>query len=140
MLVVTDRIKVPLRELKFTYSRSQGPGGQNVNKVNTKATLRWSVKENDSLPEHVRQRFLERYKRRITLEGDLVMTSQRFRDRGRNVADCLEKLRALIAAVSTPPKKRKPTKPTKGSKRRRRESKEANSQRKQRRKPPGMDN
>ena len=140
MLVVTDRIKVPLRELKFTYSRSQGPGGQNVNKVNTKATLRWSVTANTSLPEPVRERFVKRYRRRITLEGDLVMSSQRFRDRGRNVADCLEKLRALIAEVSTPPRKRKPTKPTKGSKRRRRQNKEAKSQKKQRRKPPDVDN
>ena len=139
MLVVNDRIKVPLREFRFTYSRSQGPGGQNVNKVNTKATLRWPVKHNLSLPVVVRNRFLDRYKRRITTEGDLVMTSQRFRDRGRNVADCLEKLRAMILEVATTPKKRVETKPSKGSKVRRRKNKEATSARKRLRKPPRMD-
>lgn len=139
MLVVNDQIKVPLREFRFTYSRSQGPGGQNVNKVNTKATLRWPVKQNVSLPASVRKRFLDRYKRRITTEGDLVMTSQRFRDRGRNVADCLEKLRAMILEVATTPKKRVETKPSKGSKVRRRKNKEATSTRKRLRKPPRMD-
>lgn len=139
MLEVTDRLHVPLKELKFTYSRSQGPGGQNVNKVNTKATLRWSISSNRTLPFAVRARFADRYRHRITSEGDLLLTSQRFRDRGRNVADCLEKLRKLIADVADEPIKRKPTKPTKGSQRRRRKGKEANSQKKQMRKPPKME-
>lgn len=139
MLVVNEKIKVPLRELKFTYARSQGPGGQNVNKVNSKATLRWAVVDNTSIPAGVRQRFLERYKRRITGDGDLLLTSQRFRDRGRNVADCLERLRELIRSVATPPKSRKATKPTKGSIVRRRKRKEATSQKKQQRRPPRLD-
>lgn len=139
MLTVTDRIRVPMKELQFTYARSQGPGGQNVNKVNSKAMLRWAVTENTSLPEPVRQRFLEKYKHRITGDGDLIMTSQRYRDQGRNVDDCLEKLRQLILAVSVAPKSRKATKPSKGSKRRRRKAKEENSQKKQRRKPPRLD-
>ena len=139
MLVVTENIKVPLRELQFTYARSQGPGGQNVNKVNSKAILRWAVTDNTSLPVGVRTRFIERYKRRLTNDGDLRLTSQRFRDRGRNVADCLERLRELIASVAVPPKKRRATKPTKGSKVRRRKSKEAKSQKKQGRKPPKFD-
>jgi len=139
MLVVNNRINVPLKEFEFTYARSQGPGGQNVNKVNSKATLRWSVANNRSLPEPVRARFLEQYKRRITLEGDLLITSQRFRDRGRNVADCLSKLRDLIELVAVAPKKRRPTRPTKGSVKRRRRSKEVNSQKKQYRKPPSIE-
>lgn len=139
MLIVTDRIKVPLSELQFTYARSQGPGGQNVNKVNSKATLRWNVVANGSLPDAVRNRFLERYKHRITESGDILLSSQRFRDRGRNVTDCLNRLRELIQAIAEPPKKRRATKPTKGSKLRRRKNKEAASQKKQRRKPPRMD-
>jgi len=139
MLVVNEKIKVPLRELQFTYARSQGPGGQNVNKVNSKATLRWHVSSNTSLPVGVRNRFLERYKRRMTDGGDLLLTSQRFRDRGRNVADCLSRLRELIEAVALPPKKRRATKPTKGSKVRRRKSKEEKSQKKNRRKPPRLE-
>ena len=139
MLVVTNRIRVPRKEFQFTYARSQGPGGQNVNKVNSKATLRWPVTENRSLPDDVRARFLARYRHRLTGEGELIITSQRYRDRIRNVGDCLEKLRQLILAVSMAPTKRKPTKPTKGSKVRRRKNKEANSRKKQMRKPPGTD-
>lgn len=139
MLTVTDQIKVPLSELQFTYARSQGPGGQNVNKVNSKATLRWNVVSNQSMPAGVRHRFLDRYKRRITEAGDILLSSQRFRDRGRNVTDCLNRLKDLIQAVAQPPKKRKATRPTKGSKKRRRKNKEAASQKKQMRRPPRMD-
>jgi len=139
MLTVNNQIRIPLRELKFTFSRSSGPGGQNVNKVNTKAHLRWAIHESDALPESVRDRFVARYHRRIAANGDLLVTSQRFRDRGRNIADCLEKLRELVLSVATPPKKRKPTKPSKGSKARRRKAKEANSQKKRMRKPPTSD-
>ena len=139
MLVVSDKIKVPLSELQFTYARSQGPGGQNVNKVNSKATLRWNVVTNRSLPNGVKERFLDRYKRRITESGDILLSSQRFRDRGRNVTDCLNRLRELIQVIAEPPKKRKATRPTKGSKRRRRKNKEAASQKKQMRKPPRME-
>ena len=137
MLVVTPRLKIPLREFRFTFARSSGPGGQHVNKVNTKATLRWSISSSRSLPEGVRQRFLARYRRRITADGELVMTSQRFRDAGRNVADCLEKLRNMLAEVAVAPKRRKPTKPTAGSVRRRLEQKRRLSKKKDsRRRPP----
>ena len=133
MLEVTPQLQIPLAEFQFAYSRSSGPGGQNVNKVSTKATLRWPVSQTSSLPEPVRQRFLARYKRRITKEGELVLSSQRFRDRERNVSDCLEKLRALLLEVATPPKRRKPTRPTSGSKRRRLDAKRKQSEKKQQR-------
>lgn len=139
MLVVNESIKVPLKEFEFTYVRSQGPGGQNVNKVNSKATLRWSVSKNTTLPESVKARFETRCRRRITKEGDFVISSQRFRDRGRNVADCLAKLRDLLEQVAEEPKRRKPTKPTKGSKERRRQDKQARSKKKQGRRPPNWD-
>ena len=139
MLTINHRIRIPLRELKFTFSRSSGPGGQNVNKVNTKAHLRWAIHESDALPEDVRLRFVARYSRRIGASGDLLITSQRYRDRGRNIADCQEKLRDLILSVATAPTKRKPTKPSRGSKVRRLKAKEANSQKKRMRKPPSRD-
>jgi ribosome-associated protein len=139
MLVVNNKIKVPSAELQFSYARSQGPGGQNVNKVNSKATLRWLVTANTTLPAGVRARFLERYKNRITDSGEILLTSQKFRERGKNVTDCLARLRELIQSVAEPPKKRKATKPTKGSKRRRRKNKEAASRKKQMRRPPDMD-
>ena len=139
MLTVTARLKIPLKEFRFTFCRSSGPGGQNVNKLNTKAQLRWKMMESPSLPEAVRRRLLAKYGRRVTSEGDLLVTSQRFRDAGRNVADCLEKLRAILAEVATPPKRRKPTRPTKGSVRRRLDNKRKTSKRKQERRSKWSD-
>ncbi len=139
MLVVNDRLQIPLREIQFTFARSSGPGGQNVNKLNTKALLRWSVVKSPSLPEPVRRRLLAKYPRRITTDGDLLITSQRFRNAGRNVADCLEKLRTMLAEAAVTPKRRRPTKRTKGSIRRRLDQKRKQSQRKQRRQRPPSD-
>lgn len=136
VLVVNPKLRIPLREFRFTFARSSGPGGQNVNKLNTKATLRWSVQQSPSLPEAVRKRLLKRYSRRVTAGGELLVTSQRFRDAGRNVADCLEKLRAMLAEVAAPPKPRKPTKPSAASVQRRLDQKRKRSQKKQRRRPP----
>lgn len=133
MLNVNKQIAIPLTELNFSFARSGGPGGQNVNKVNTKATLRWAVTASPSVPEGVRQRFLEKYKRRITTEGELVLSSQRFRDQGRNVADCLDKLRDLLLEVATPPKRRKKTKPSRAARERRLQQKSRQSEKKQRR-------
>ncbi len=137
MLVVNARLKIPLREFRFQFARSSGPGGQRVNKVSTKAELRWNVARSPSLPEPVRQRLLAKQRRRMTSEGELIVTSQRFRDAGRNVADCLEKLRVMLEAAATAPKPRRPTKPTRASKERRLEAKQKLSQKKQlRRQPP----
>lgn len=136
MLVVNSRLKIPLREFQFTFARSSGPGGQNVNKVNTKALLRWSVVASPSLPEPVRQRLLATHARRITAEGDLLISSQRFRDAGRNLADCLEKLRALLAEAAAVPKLRRPTRPSRGSVRARLDRKRKQSQKKRSRRLP----
>lgn len=133
VLVVDSRLRIPLKEFEFSFARSGGPGGQNVNKLNTKATLRWPIAASESLPPAVKQRFLESYATRISNDGELIITSQRFRDQGRNIDDCLEKLREMLAAVATPPKKRRPTRPTKASKERRLNEKRATSQKKQRR-------
>ena len=130
MLVVNSRMRIPLRELRFTFTRSSGAGGQNVNKVSTKAVLRWSVRSSPSISDAVRERFIEGYHRRVTRDGDLVLSSQRFRDRGRNVADCLEKLRQMLDGVARPPRRRRPTKPSRASVERRLHQKRAVSERK----------
>ena len=114
-LRVNSRIVIPQSELKFSFVRSSGPGGQNVNKVNSKAQLRWSVVGSQSLPADVRTRLLARYSSRITDRGEIVLTSQRYRDQARNVGDCLTKLREMLAAVAVPPRRRKKTKPPRGA-------------------------
>ena len=135
MLVVNNRLKIPLREFQFTFARSSGPGGQNVNKLNTKALLRWPVLKSPSLPEAIRRRLLAKAGRRVTSDGDLLIVSQRFRDAGRNVADCLEKLRNLLAEAAIAPKRRRPTKPTRSSISRRLDQKRRRSQKKRQRRP-----
>jgi ribosome-associated protein len=137
MLIISAELRIPLREFQFTFARSSGPGGQNVNKVSSKATLRWPVVRSPSLPEPVRARLLRRLGGRVTVGGDVLVTSQRFRDAGRNVADCLEKLRAMVAAAAQPVRPRRPTRPTRGSAERRLASKRQRSQAKQRRRPGG---
>ncbi|MFQ5669037.1 MAG: alternative ribosome rescue aminoacyl-tRNA hydrolase ArfB [Acidobacteriota bacterium] len=119
MLVVDEGLGIPLRELRFQFARSAGAGGQNVNKVNTKAILRWRIMASPSLPDAVRRRFLSRYHRRVTRSGELVLSSQRFRDQGRNVADCLAKLRVMLAEVAAPPRPRRATRPGRQARERR---------------------
>jgi ribosome-associated protein len=133
MLIVSSRLQIPMREFTFTYARSSGPGGQNVNKLSTKAILRWPMRTSKSLPEAVRARFLAKYGNKLTTDGDLLITSQRTRDAGRNTADCLEKLRHMLSIVAEPPKTRRPTKPTKSSIYRRLEQKKHQSGRKKQR-------
>lgn len=139
MLTVNDKIAVPLAEFDFTFARSSGPGGQNVNKVNTKVTLRWNVVSSPSLASDVRVRFCAKYGRRVTKDGDFILHSQRFRNQGRNVADCLTKLRDMLLQVAEAPQKRKPTRRTRGSKERRLSNKRRTSQAKQLRRKPSSD-
>lgn len=131
MLNVDQRISIRLTEFKFSYARSPGPGGQNVNKVNSKVILKWSLGKTKALPTTVQLRFEKKYANRITQDGNFVISSHRFRDQGRNVADCLSKLRELILAVATEPKPRKKKKVSKSAKLRRLENKRRASATKQ---------
>lgn len=115
MLEVNPHLRVPETEFEWSYVRSGGPGGQNVNKVASKAVLRWHLSASPSLPADVKARLRAREANRITTEGELVLTSQRFRDQERNRQDCLDKLREMIARAAARPKVRRKTKPTRGS-------------------------
>lgn len=106
---------IPESELDFSFARSSGPGGQNVNKTETKVTLHWDVTHSRALPADVRARFLSAYATRITSEGVLVLSSQRHRERPRNVEACREKLAEMLRAVALPRRKRRPTRPGRGA-------------------------
>jgi ribosome-associated protein len=135
-LRINAQIAIPRSELRFSFVRSSGPGGQNVNKVATKAVLRWSVAASPSLPDDVRSRFLSRCGRRINDRGELVLSSQRYRDQARNVDDCLEKLRVLLLAAAKTPRRRKKTRPTRAAREARLKEKRATAEKKRRRSPP----
>ena len=137
-LIVSPRLSIPGSELQFTYARSSGPGGQNVNKVNSKAVLRWRPSETAGLNGAVRERFIATYASRLTNDGDLVLSSQQSRDQPKNTQDCLNRLKAMVLAVATPPKTRRPTKPSRGSKERRLKEKKNAASKKENRKPPKM--
>jgi ribosome-associated protein len=124
LIPVTARIALDVKELEEDFLRSSGPGGQNVNKVETAVQLRFDVVRSPSLPEPVRARLLALGGHRLTQDGVLVITAQRFRTRERNRVEAQEKLFALIREAATPPPPpRRPTRPTKGSKERRLEGK-----------------
>jgi ribosome-associated protein len=114
-LAIGARLKIPLDEFRIRYTRSSGPGGQNVNKGSSKVTVRWSVRASPSLSDEVRETLLAYLGSRLTRSGELLVTSQRFRDAPKNLADCMEKLRATLAAAVRPRKVRRPTKPTRGA-------------------------
>jgi ribosome-associated protein len=139
MLVVSEAIRIPESEFQWSFARSGGPGGQNVNKVASKAVLRWNLDASKHVPAHVKDRFRSLFRRRITTEGELVLSGQRYRDQDRNRQDCLEKLADMLLQAAAVPEVRRPTKPSKASKRRRVEAKRRQSATKASRRKPAMD-
>jgi ribosome-associated protein len=139
MLEINDRLHIPETELEWSFVRSGGPGGQNVNKVASKAVLRWHLAASPGVPEDVKARLRAHHRRRITAEGDLLLTCQQFRDQERNRQACLDKLRELLLEAATPPKPRKPTKPSRGSRERRLQAKRRRSAVKTERRRPVED-
>lgn len=138
-LLINQTIQIPEAEFHWTSVRSQGPGGQNVNKVNTKVVLRWNVLETQAIPPRARDRLIQRAGSLVTQDGWLIVTSQQGRRRSDNLQDCFDKLRSLVLASLREPKVRRATRPTAASERRRRKTKEEVARKKQQRRPPSAD-
>ena len=127
-IVVTPRLTIPAGELAIAFSRSGGPGGQNVNKVASKVELRWNPRTSTAVGEYDRSWLLGRLGSRLTNDGTLIVTSTLTRDQLKNRDDAAAKLALIVRAALDRPKARRATKPSRASKRRRVDAKRHRSE------------
>lgn len=119
MIFITPKIFLNPAEVQLTFIASQGPGGQNVNKVATAVQLRFDIMHSSSIPEEVRARFIKLFDNKVTTQGEVIIKANRHRTQERNKQDAIQRLCQLIKIAAAPIKKRKKTKPTFASKEKR---------------------
>jgi len=126
-------LRPPIDELVFETFRSSGPGGQNVNKVETAVRLRWDVAATSTIADEVKERLRRLAGRRMSVAGELRIEARRFRTQEKNRDDALERLRELLERATRPPKRRRPTRPNRAARERRLEAKRRTGEKKRRR-------
>jgi ribosome-associated protein len=119
MLKINEKLSIPLQEISISAIRSQGAGGQNVNKVSTAIHIRFDVQASTAMSDEDRERLLRVKDRRLSKDGVIVIKSQRYRSQDKNRSDALERLAELIRKALVVEKPRKATKPSKKSRQRR---------------------
>lgn len=123
--------------MDFTYVRSRGPGGQNVNRTNSAAVLRWNLWESQVLAPELKEKLAQKLHGKLTEEGDLIIRSDVYRDQDQNRSECIHRLHEILRRALFVPKKRVATKPTRSSQRKRLESKKIHAEIKSLRKKIG---
>ena len=122
-----------MHELRFTHSRSSGAGGQHVNKVNSKVSIRWSISKSLAISDEQRILLLQKLNNQLTKDGDLIIVCQENRSQLQNKDSAIQKLNSILASVFKKRKARKPGKPSKASIKKRLENKKRHSDKKQQR-------
>ena len=135
MIPITRHISIDEKEIRESFVRAPGPGGQNVNKVATAVQLRFNARNSPSLPPEVRERLIRLAGRRINQDGELIIEANRFRLQEQNRADARARLIQLIRQAAAKPKVRRKTQPTRAAKARRLKNKRRKSENKKARAP-----
>ncbi|MEN8250378.1 MAG: alternative ribosome rescue aminoacyl-tRNA hydrolase ArfB [Bacteroidota bacterium] len=128
-----------IKECRFATSRSSGPGGQNVNKVETRVTIKWNIEDSEVFTDEQKKLLSSKLEARINKEGDVIISSQGSRSQLQNKEEVIKMLELLIGEALVVPKKRRKTRPTKASVEKRIESKRKQSERKKLRGKTGLD-